>query len=298
LRVIYQHPLAYLIGLEGLALLRAWAGNHDEEFIRARLDEVRVLLEDEALTGHPGVHVTADATDEAYRQWAPSYDDPGNELLALDLPLVREILASAPGGTAVDAGCGTGRLAALLAEQGHAVTGVDSSEPMLELARDRVPGARFLVGDLTALPLPDDSSDVATTGLALTHVPDLEPVLMEFARVLRPGGQAIISDVHPDLLFRGSVVKSESDAGRPQVAAFHLHSVADHVRAALTAGFTLRRLEELRVDTDATVQPGERSTTDLGPWRLWPWTLLELVPEAARSAWDNPSLLVLHLELA
>ena len=35
--VIYQHPLAYLIGLEGLALMRAWGGDFDEQFVRARL---------------------------------------------------------------------------------------------------------------------------------------------------------------------------------------------------------------------------------------------------------------------
>jgi ubiquinone/menaquinone biosynthesis C-methylase UbiE len=295
-RVIYQHPLAYLLGIEGLALLRAWAGEYDERFVRARLREVRALLDNAALTGHPGISVLDGATEAAYRQWAPSYDDPGNELLELDLPIVRELLAPVPRGTAVDAACGTGRLAALLAEHGHAVTGIDSSEPMLALARDRVPGARFLLGDLTALPLPDGAADVLTSGLALTHVPDLEPVLREFARVLRPGGHAIVSDVHPELLLRGSVVKSESDAGQPQVAAFLLHSVADHVRAALAAGFTIRGLEELRSSGgDEADPPGERATTDPGPWRLWPWTLLDLVPEAARAAWDTPALLVLHL---
>ena len=45
-RVIYQHPLAYLLGIEGLALLRAWAGDYDEAFVTARLAEVRRLLDD------------------------------------------------------------------------------------------------------------------------------------------------------------------------------------------------------------------------------------------------------------
>jgi hypothetical protein len=44
-RPIYQHPLAYLIGLEGVALLRAFAGEYDREFTQARLVEVRRLLE-------------------------------------------------------------------------------------------------------------------------------------------------------------------------------------------------------------------------------------------------------------
>ncbi len=46
--MIYQHPLAYLLGLEGIALLRAWAGDYDKALVEARLAEVRRLLDDEA----------------------------------------------------------------------------------------------------------------------------------------------------------------------------------------------------------------------------------------------------------
>jgi hypothetical protein len=42
--VIYQDPLAYLLGLEGIALLDAWAGNHDRGFTETRLAEIRRLL--------------------------------------------------------------------------------------------------------------------------------------------------------------------------------------------------------------------------------------------------------------
>ena len=47
--MVYQHPLAYLIGMEGLALLRAWAGDYDydREFVTARLAETRKLLDDD-----------------------------------------------------------------------------------------------------------------------------------------------------------------------------------------------------------------------------------------------------------
>ena len=42
--MIYQHPLAYLLGLEGVALLRAFAGGYNREFTLARFDEIRELL--------------------------------------------------------------------------------------------------------------------------------------------------------------------------------------------------------------------------------------------------------------
>jgi hypothetical protein len=43
--VIYQDPLAYLIGLEGVALLRAFVGEYDRDFTDARLAEIRALLD-------------------------------------------------------------------------------------------------------------------------------------------------------------------------------------------------------------------------------------------------------------
>jgi hypothetical protein len=42
--VIYQHPLAYLIGLEGISLLRGFSGTYDRDFTLARLREVQALL--------------------------------------------------------------------------------------------------------------------------------------------------------------------------------------------------------------------------------------------------------------
>ncbi|WP_234337094.1 class I SAM-dependent methyltransferase [Streptomyces xylophagus] len=50
--------------------------------------------------------------------------------------------------------------------------------------------------DLYRLPLPDDAVDTVVCALALEHIPELAPVLAEFARVLRPGGHLRISDAH------------------------------------------------------------------------------------------------------
>src|SRR5688572_15012642 len=79
-RVIYQHPLAYLLGLEGIALFRAFAGEYDREFTLARIQEIRALLDAADELGD-GVEETPMAMQEGYAQWAPWYDEPGNELL-------------------------------------------------------------------------------------------------------------------------------------------------------------------------------------------------------------------------
>ena len=67
---------------------------------------------------------------------------------------------------------------------------------MIRLARAK-PGAgavRFLVGDMTSLPLPPASVDVVTTGYGLRNVPDLDRAIAEIARVLRPGGRFLSLD--------------------------------------------------------------------------------------------------------
>jgi ubiquinone/menaquinone biosynthesis C-methylase UbiE len=107
------------------------------------------------------------------------------------------MIAPTPPGDALDAACGTGRHAATLVEFGHRVVGVDTTEAMLAIARKKVPSADFRSGRLEQLPVEDETTDLITCALALTHVERLEPVMREFARVLRPGGQAILTDIHP-----------------------------------------------------------------------------------------------------
>lgn len=296
--MIYQHPLAYLLGVEGLALLRAWAGegDHDEPFIRRRIEAVRRLLDDPELAAVPGVSVGRDATAPAYAQWAPTYDDPDNGLFAMDQPIIDEILDGLPVGTALDAACGTGRLTARLAARGFRVTGVDSSAEMLEVAKNRVFGGEFLVGDFGSLPLPAGAVDLVTTALALTHVPNLGPVYAEFARVLQPGGDLIVSDVHPDLILLGSTVKVTGRDGGAWLATTHRHGLGDHLRAALAARFTVMRCEE-HPRPPVSREPLAEPTREIGEWSIWPWTLLGWDPEASRSAWNNPAITVWHFRL-
>ena len=165
--MIYQHPLAYLLGLEGTALLRAWAGDYDREFVEARLSEIRRLIDDPTLADHDGVLVRRGDTLTAYRRWSATYDEPRNSLFDSDEPTMHAILETLPIGTALDAACGTGRYAAYLAAQGHSVLGVDSSPDMLGRARVRVPEATFTHGDLHQLPLADGAVDIVVCALAL-----------------------------------------------------------------------------------------------------------------------------------
>lgn len=109
----------------------------------------------------------------------------------------------APDDTLVDLACGTGDISFEAAARGARVVGIDITFRMIQLARAKArlarhegvwPIPRFLVGDMVALPLPDASVDVVTTGYGLRNVPVLEQALDEIARVLRPGGRLVSLD--------------------------------------------------------------------------------------------------------
>ncbi|MEU5976842.1 class I SAM-dependent methyltransferase [Streptomyces sp. NPDC047315] len=297
----HENPLAYLLGLEGLALLRTFTGEYDGEFAAARIAEVRRLLDDERLA-RAGVEVDRIDPGEGYRIWSRTYDSP-NSAFDTDGPALGDLLDGLPAGTALDAACGTGRMSAVLADRGHAVIGVDGSPDMLARARERVPDGDFRTGDLHRLPVADASVDLVVCALALTHVPDLRPVLAEFGRVLRPGGHLVTSDVHPEQVARSAVPALRDDDGRPGRLASHVHRIGDYVRAALAAGFAVRSCEEPRPvvtrpePSQAAGDPGTAVAN--GPWELWPWSLAALVPEAARAASaDVPGVVVWHFQLA
>ncbi|WP_433271594.1 class I SAM-dependent methyltransferase [Actinosynnema sp. CS-041913] len=292
--MIYEHPLAYLLGLEGIALLRAFTGEHDRDFVESRIAEIRRLLDDGSLAG-AAVEVDRVTAVDGYRVWSATYDQPGNAAFDIDGPLVEEIVDALPVGVALDAACGTGRHARPLAERGHRVIGVDGSPDMLARARERLPQGEFLLGDLSRLPVGDAEVDLVVCGLALTHVPALDPVMAEFARVLRPGGHLVISDVHPEAVARGSVPSVRGPSGRPGRVATYRHLVGDYLRAALPLGLQLRRCEEPRLPAPAEPRP---PATALGPWELWPWCLADLVPDATRAAnADVPAMVVWHFQL-
>jgi ArsR family transcriptional regulator len=99
-----------------------------------------------------------------------------------------------------DLGCGTGQLTETVAPYVRRVISVDGSSDMLDAARIRLGGARNVElrqGDLETLPIDNGELDAAMLSLVLHYSPAPARALSEVARVLRPGGRALVVDMLP-----------------------------------------------------------------------------------------------------
>jgi ubiquinone/menaquinone biosynthesis C-methylase UbiE len=276
----------YVIGVAGLALMRlGFTG--DTAGRAARTAEIRDLLGQlgqETRLREPVA--TEYDLGTGYQQWSATYDQP-LRLFPIEEPPMKALIETLPPGTILDAACGTGRYSTVLADRGHDVIGVDQSAAMLGIARTKLPSADFREGDLTALPLPGRSVDAVVCALALVHIPDLARALSEFARVLRPGGRLIISDVHPFLVMLGWQAQFPAQHGRdredPQrgFMRLHCHLASEYTSAASAAGLRLRSLAEPPLTETAVITPAA-----------------DIVPDANRAAFTGlPAVSVWDFEL-
>jgi demethylmenaquinone methyltransferase / 2-methoxy-6-polyprenyl-1,4-benzoquinol methylase len=148
----------------------------------------------------PAAQRTAQGVQRMFDRVAPRYDL-ANTVFSLGQDKTwRQAAARATGLTndevAVDVACGTGALARDLEElaPGALVVGMDFSQEMLKRAG---PG-RHVAADALQLPLDDASVDVVTIAFGLRNLPEPAQGLLEFRRVLRPGGRLVVCEFsHP-----------------------------------------------------------------------------------------------------
>jgi demethylmenaquinone methyltransferase / 2-methoxy-6-polyprenyl-1,4-benzoquinol methylase len=149
----------------------------------------------------------ADRVNDLFAAIARRYDLL-NDLLSFGLHRrwkrrVAGLAAVPPGGRALDLCCGTGDIAFALARRGAAVTGLDFSRKMLDVAetrnkvRDPKTGARnptFIQGDAQQIPFPDATFDAVTVGYGLRNLASWEAGLAEMQRVAKPGARLVVLD--------------------------------------------------------------------------------------------------------
>jgi 2-polyprenyl-3-methyl-5-hydroxy-6-metoxy-1,4-benzoquinol methylase len=168
------------------------------------------------------------------------------------------LLARVPAGAkVVDVGCGAGEFATALREAGAIPVGVDVAREPLRRAAERDPALDLRLWQAgEPLPVEDGWADVAWAGEVLEHVVDLAPWLSEVRRVLRPGGELLLSTPHhgPGRLLALALSRRRF--------AEHFEPRGDHVRFFSPA--TLRALlEDLGFEV-LELKPALRRSTILG----------------------------------
>jgi malonyl-CoA O-methyltransferase len=193
------------------------------------------------------------STEDPYAAWAASYPPRAhNPLMEVEQAAVIELLPPVQGARVLDAGCGTGRYCDVLAAAGAArVVGLDRSPAMLRRAARATCRLR---ADLARLPLADASFDLVLSGLVLPDVPELTPVLGEWARVLRPGGLVICSTLHPRGRELGWTRTFDTATGAQALPAFW-HTLQDLGTAFNALGLRIEAFSEPCLDARHQVGP-------------------------------------------
>lgn len=191
-----------------------------------------------------------------YAHWAAHYPaEAHNPLMEIEQQAMLSLLPSTLAGQiCLDLACGSGRYALLLHSRGaKTVAGLDYSANMLAQAAGMGLGGKLARGRFSSLPFPAHSVDLITCGLAVGHEQDLRGTLAEAARVLRPGGVLIYSDLHPAGALAGWRRTFTTERGAFELE-HHLHLPRDHQRACQQAGLLIEAMLEPRL----ALQPASR----------------------------------------
>lgn len=203
-----------------------------------------------------------DAYAAEYAAYVEQRDDPME-------PHLLDLLGDASNQTVLDAGCGEGYLARILAARGAHVTGIDLSPRLIALARAKDPMGQitYRVADLSA-PLPEYHGcfDAVVSYFVLNDVEDYRGFVSTLAQALREGGRAVLAFNNPyayivrkrlaTAYFRSGASYPSGLAGAGIKVRFYHRTLGEYLDAFLAAGLRLTKLldvdrPEIAADRDA-----------------------------------------------
>ena len=146
-----------------------------------------------------------------YHSWYES--DKGKDIGYEQREVLKVSLGDARGRRLLDIGCGTGYFTSWFSKIGFCVVGIDSSEAMLHVAREKYgEGIEFMFGDAAQLPFGDRSFDVVVFAMSLEFTADAGAVIREAKRVA--GSEIMLAMLNPDHPRNAErMEKAESEGG-------------------------------------------------------------------------------------
>ena len=189
---------------------------------------------------------------DSYERWAATYPPRAhNALMQAEESAMTNLLPDLTGRVVLDLACGTGRYGLLAQQRGaQIVVGLDNSAAMLRAN----PLKRIALSTSEAIPLTGESVDVVLCGLALGHLQQLEPSLLEISRVLKYGGFALVSDFHPFIFLNGQRRTFTAPDGQTYAVEHYPHLYSDYHNAASAAALHIEQVIEPRLGQDASVR--------------------------------------------
>jgi ubiquinone/menaquinone biosynthesis C-methylase UbiE len=190
--------------------------------------------------------------EEAYKIWSANYDDQaGNLMLDLDEKVFSDLIENIDitGKEIADIGCGTGRhWQKIYSKNPSGLIGFDVSDYMLGKLKSKFPFARTQkTTDNLLTQVADYSLDIIISTLTIAHIRNIEEAIAAWSRVLKYGGELIITDFHPLLLANGGK-RSFNHGGRSLSVKNFIHPIEKIKKISDDAGFKVIREEEKRVN--------------------------------------------------
>lgn len=189
---------------------------------------------------------------EAYDIWSDSYDvQPDHLMLDLDELIFSTLLEDVDlaNKTVADIGCGTGRHWERLYHVSPAILhGYDISEGMLNKLKLKFPAAiTSHINDNQLSDTATASLDCIISTLTIAHIEELDETIAAWARVLKPGGDVILTDFHPDALIKAG--RSTFNHNDGDIAIMHfVHSLSKIKEVCEKQGLIVARQEEKYID--------------------------------------------------
>jgi ubiquinone/menaquinone biosynthesis C-methylase UbiE len=139
------------------------------------------------------IEVIVSTNSQSFDHFAANYDRRDELTQGFITQWLEGVLSGRGGASAIDLGCGTGRVAAKLADHYEHVLGIDLSQQMIDIARakHKDPRITFERADLTTV---TGQYDLVISLMALHHVPDISAALSHISGLVAPGGLAVLVD--------------------------------------------------------------------------------------------------------
>lgn len=183
---------------------------------------------------------------QAYDQWASSYNDVINLTRDAELKAKKEILKSLNYSKVLELGCGTGKNTQWLLQTAESITAVDFSANMLLKASERIKSEKvnFIQADINKpWNFLKHKVDLITCSLVLEHIEHLQPVFEKAGKALQAGGYFYIGELHPFKQYAGSKARFEHKA-QTIVLDCYTHPLSEFISLALANNFSLIHIHE------------------------------------------------------